>query len=79
MLKRFCFQLLFVGFAILFTLSSPWFKEVDVYKTSKSDLTSIQCGWPAIFMKQNLSRYDPPASYKARCSFFSYENPSKYY
>lgn len=79
MLKRFCFQLLLVGFAIFFTLSGTWLKQIDVYKTSKSDLASIKCGWPVIFMEQNLSRYDPPASYKVRCSFFSLENPTKYY
>ena len=79
MLKRLSFHLVFITIAIFLTLLTPWFREVDVFKSKKADLVSVPCGWPFAFINQNLSGYDPPYSYKVRCSFISLENPTKYY
>ena len=78
MFKRFSLHLAFITIAIFLTLLTPWFREIDVFKNKKADLVNIMCGWPLNFINQNLSRFDPPFSYKVRCSFFSLENPTKH-
>ena len=78
MLQRLSFHLFLVAIAIFLTLLTPWIREVDVFKSEKVDLVNVTCGWPLNFITQNLSRYDPPYSYKMRCSFISLEDPTKY-
>lgn len=68
--------LIAVSIAVVFV--TPFLKVVDVYNTPKEELKSVNCGWPISFMAQDLSNYDPPSSYKLRCSPISLERPTEY-
>jgi len=55
-----------IAIAALIIFSTPFLQKVTVY--SKTDLMSVQCGWPLSFITLDQSWQDPPYPWQVHCS-----------